>query len=246
MKGLETLGLENEHEKIRDKESFDHLEAESLKLIQRFLEEGDRIIGKGLSAEVHYFGKEEKACLKIIAEQTLHESRKLNSTIEEANLQEKAYDFLGEVEGIKVPRSLFENEFTFKNEKGEIERINIMCMERLNAVSLEEVFDLRKNLPEKFDFEDFFKKLKRGLTRLHEQGFYHRDLRPGNVMIDTETGEPCLIDFAMSVEAIGDENPYIIESGFNESTKVPSDEQGLREIRQEMIKHIVDSNKNKK
>lgn len=241
MEGIKSLNLNNEREKIRDKESHEHLEAETRKLVQRFLEEGTRKIGKGLSAEVHYFGKEDKACLKIISEKTLHESRKLNSTIVEAELQEKAFNFLKDTEGIKVPRPLFEKEFIFNNEDDEIERINIMCMERLDAVSIEEILDLQKELPNNFNFEDFFKKLKRGLSRLHDHGFHHRDFRPGNVMVDLETGDPCLIDFAMSVEAIGYENPYL-ESGIYSTTKYPSDEQGLREIRQKMMKFIVEKN----
>jgi|AntRauTorckE6833_2_1112554.scaffolds.fasta_scaffold00144_5 serine/threonine protein kinase len=244
MEGLEIPNLEDKKESVRNQAGHEHLKAETLKLVRGFLESEERKIGAGLSAEVHYFGENNSACLKIISPETLKNDRKINSTIEEADFQEKAYSILENVDGINVPRPLFEYEFEIRNDTETIEEINVMCMERLNAVSVEDILDYKEELPEKFNFEDFFKKLKRGLTKLHEENLHHRDLRPGNVMIDLETGDPYLIDFGRSINTIGDEDPYL-DVGIGGTTKHPKDEQGLREIRQLILKHVVSLNNKK-
>lgn len=242
MEGIKINNFEEKSEKIRDKESHDHIKAEVFNLVKSFLEKGDRKIGKGLSAEVHYFGENGTACVKIISEATLDSTRKMNSAIEEANLQERVYEILEDIEGIIVPRPLFEYEFENKTENG-TEEMNVMCMERLKAVSLEEVLDNSKDLPETFNFEQFFNKLKKAINILHDNKFHHRDLRAGNVMIDLETGDPCLIDFALSVESVGEDDPYR-ENRVDGVKTYPSDESELRKLRQMVIKYIIDKNKN--
>ncbi|HGY92457.1 MAG TPA: hypothetical protein ENK43_14910, partial [Planctomycetes bacterium] len=48
----------------------------------------------------------------------------------------------------------------------------------------------------------FFEKLSRGLHTAHEAGLVHRDIKPGNVMIDTQ-GDPILLDFGLALDEFG-------------------------------------------
>jgi len=243
MEGIKIGGFEEKNEKIRDQENYENSKFEVFNLLQKFVEEGSRKIGKGLSAEVHYYGENKKACVKIISDKTLDSTRKINSSIEEADFQERAFDLIDDVEGVIVPKPYFEHEF--KNETGDVtEELNVMCMERLNAVSLEEILDYKKDLPTSFNFENFFNNLKKGITRLHENNIHHRDLRPGNVMVDLETGNPCIIDFGLSVESIGEDDPYK-EFGVDGVKVYPSDESEMRKLRQLMMKFVLEKSKRK-
>ena len=51
---------------------------------------------------------------------------------------------------------------------------------------------------------EIVEKLARGLQAAHEAGVLHRDLKPGNILIDRED-EPYLIDFGMARRLDGDE-----------------------------------------
>lgn len=42
-----------------------------------------------------------------------------------------------------------------------------------------------------------FEKIARALHAAHEPGFLHRDVKPGNIMID-EQGEPVVLDFGLA------------------------------------------------
>lgn len=46
-------------------------------------------------------------------------------------------------------------------------------------------------------------KIARAVQHAHERGIVHRDIKPGNVMIDAESGEPVLMDFGLAKELIG-------------------------------------------
>jgi len=73
-----------------------------------------------------------------------------------------------------------------------------IIMERVRGFSIEDVLQRRKTLPSNFNMDDFFKKLKKQIDKLHSVGVYHRDLRSGNVMIN-EYLDPVIIDFGASV-----------------------------------------------
>lgn len=72
----------------------------------------------------------------------------------------------------------------------------ILIMERLRAVNLQHVLNGTAELPEGFDYEDFYSKLEGYLNNMHDTAHIaHNDLFPRNIMVDEVTGMPYVIDF---------------------------------------------------
>lgn len=117
-------------------------------------------------------------------------------------------------EGVEVPQPLFSIEASIKNPfTGKLQNKSILCMETLNGITLKDVFERKKELPENFDIIKFCSTLNSFIKKMNEDyGIYHRDLHEGNVMIDIETGMPCVFDFGLSKKKIlTDEDPYKTE-----------------------------------
>jgi tRNA A-37 threonylcarbamoyl transferase component Bud32 len=82
-------------------------------------------------------------------------------------------------------------------------------MERLPGLSLEQMLELPEK-PENFDIDAFIDAMREYVAALREEHHvYHRDLRPGNLMFDPETGEKYLIDFGRARKALPDEQGFI-------------------------------------
>lgn len=94
--------------------------------------------------------------------------------------------------------------FTPDNDEGK----NAIIMERLQAINLQHALNGDATLPEKFSLDNFFDDLEEYIDHMHEvEHIVHTDLYARNIMIDTETGEPRLIDFgrAKDLNKIADE-----------------------------------------
>jgi tRNA A-37 threonylcarbamoyl transferase component Bud32 len=176
--------------------------------IEGMLKTKEHQIGIGTTAEVHTFIKNEKNCFKIISTReklgTIQKSEGSQDQIWYQPLRVEA-KFLEHARSIsnnaKVPRPYYtlNESVTIEEEdekKYEQYTISALAMETLNAVTLDEVlFAGKENLPKNFDCDAFFKKLRLFVKDIHAGGMYHRDIHAGNVMVDRETGEPCVIDF---------------------------------------------------
>lgn len=76
-----------------------------------------------------------------------------------------------------------------------------MLMEKVVAVNLQEVLAGTAVLPETFDSETFFDSLDDYVQDMHDDfGVAHNDLEARNVMVDSATGAPIVIDFGRALE----------------------------------------------
>jgi serine/threonine protein kinase len=151
-----------------------------------------------------------------------------NDLAAEAELQRAIAD-LGELHGVRAPHVYYFVENT---------SVRAIAMERLHAVSVEDVLDDRAPLPEAFEYDRFLTALEAYVQELHDRGYYHRDLHAGNILIDRETGMPYVIDFGMSVHAITRDDAYTKEipiSGQMRKMVFNADERMLRDLRKAML-----------
>lgn len=180
-------------------------------------------------------------CYKVITRQ----SEALVSAEDEAL-------FLMELQNIKskvrVPIPLFSLEATIREEAaGKLVRKSLICMERVEGVSLKEVMEGKMKLPESFDLPMFFNHLTEFVNKMNMEGIYHRDLHEGNIMVDLETGMPWVIDFGLSRKKyLTDENPY--ETEINVKNKVFTFKNDLDEVRrvEKSLREHIDNHKDLK
>lgn len=98
-----------------------------------------------------------------------------------------------------------------------------LIMERIYGVSIAQVMGefSRKPIPLSFEYDTFFAKLASDIKKLHENNIHHRDLHPGNVMIEEKTGNPVIVDWGTATIAFeGDEHEMYAEKipMYNEKT----------------------------
>lgn len=144
----------------------------------------------------------------------------------EAELQ-NAIASRGEKHGVRVPRI----HYFLRNDA-----MRAIAMERLHAVSVMDVLDGVAPLPAAFDRDRFHTALNAYVGEMNAAGYYHRDLHAGNVLIDTETGMPYIIDFGMSRFAPTGEDVYRIEipsAGQMRIFMLISDDASLRKLREQ-------------
>jgi|GEM_PF-1469335 len=192
--------LKKEKSKNQTKEVFGDSARERLKqeevkenlikmreLMDQIRNNPENLLGRGSVAEVYSSSPEAKTCFKLIL--NFVEYQKGNNLEEEMNFLDEAVQ-LGEIAGVKAPMP-----FYLRKERG----LYFLAMEKLKAVSLEDVLEKRAPLPANFNEEDFFKSLEEFVKALHEKKkIHHRDLHEGNVMIDLATGKPRVIDFGLA------------------------------------------------
>ncbi|MEZ4210831.1 MAG: phosphotransferase [Candidatus Paceibacterota bacterium] len=194
-------------------------------------------IGWGKNADILAVGDKSyrKLCAKKIKDKPLVLD---NRPEEEFKYQQKVRAL-----GIKTPASIA---IVRNIDTGE----EYLIMERIMGPSIGDVVSSEVNapIPEKYNHDVFFKKLKDNLKKMHDEGIYHRDLHSGNVMIDEE-GDPVIIDFGSATEAFsGDEEKYVqtqvkhydqVNNRYNVvSGRYLEDEMGYESLRSAMNRHI--------
>ncbi len=182
-------------------------------------------LGLGRTAEVFGSESDTRICYKVIHSREYY-----------VNDVEKEGEFLSEVseiqaDGVRTPKPFYSVKY------GEY---HALVMERLDAVSVQDILDKKASLPVNFNFADFFKRLSSFLKEMNSQKIYHRDIHTGNVMIDNNTGRPCVIDFGCSKRArLGSEDPYKKEGKMGNVIVYTRDLDGLTQVRNKLGAHIT-------
>jgi serine/threonine protein kinase len=175
---------------------------EKLRIItQEALENKMESIGAGTTAKIVISSQDDNFCYKVIT--SIDNYRKGNDVKQETEYLDKLTSITGTHTRVPKPYS-YE-----MNKSG-----HLYIMERLNAASLQEIFDNVQQLPSGFNSQEFFDDLEEFIHKMHQKGLYHRDLsNPGNIMVDKNTGMPYIIDFGTSTKSIGSSGDPYREAG---------------------------------
>lgn len=174
------------------------------KKVYELLQNEESILGEGRTARAHHGLVNDKVCYKIIPDVRSEFYNQGNCFTDVAGEARFLEDLQGIDDDVRVPKVY--GTISVYDPK----RADVLVMERLNAVSVKDVVEMRASLPESFDMNSFFKKLSVFLKKMHDRGIYHRDLHEGNIMIDVTTGNPYVIDFGSSKKQyFSEENPYV-------------------------------------
>ncbi len=167
------------------------------------------LLGNGKDGLVYSFRSENRnLCIKQMStdarqnNERLFKNRTIDSVIANRTsaLIKKELKFMNtlrnlEVDGVRTPKPLF----AFKSDvmRGIVmEELHAMTMQRI--VEGQTTLGIRDELPENFDIDDFFSRLRSYIIAMHKKGIIHGDIALRNIMIDRETGAPYLIDFGDS------------------------------------------------
>lgn len=136
-------------------------------------------------------------CMKLVEDRHNSPNRHLfdlgNTAYQEGRFQERMSHT--QFDGVtRVPR-LFGVQMA-----GMPDSKHMLLMERLPAINLQHIIKGREKLPEGFDIQNFFSDLERFVNHMHQnEGICHNDLFARNIMVDTTTGAPYVIDFGRAV-----------------------------------------------
>jgi len=217
--------LENHEEKI-------------LKMIENLINRREyKPIGKGDYGEVFSVGKQNATCLKFMSPDTLYPGLVQNSFLREANFQEEVSKI--KFKGVKVPFPYWTASLT--SEDGE--SLQIFAMQKMNAITVNDLFAGEGKLPENFDLEYFMDTLTKFINEMHNRNLYHRDLHFGNVMIDMETGDPVVIDFGKSTKASSSEDPYKNSIRPDGERNYQRDETSLKDLEKNLGSYLTNLKK---
>lgn len=130
-------------------------------------------------------------CVKIVRDQQQYE---LGVPVDKEMLfLEKLFPL--QVEGVRAPKPFFA--FSKGGFIG-------LAMEHLDAVNIDRVMKgeitegVPERLPELFDVDAYFDKLRAFIEAMHKYGVIHEDMYLRNMMVDRNTGLPRIVDFGRS------------------------------------------------
>lgn len=208
-------------------------------------------IGFGNTAEVHFLDANPEHCFKIISETAGHstilkskdrpQGQKCHPLPREARFLDELQDIHKTVR-VPVPlytivrESIDDDDDNYKQEK-----ISVFAMERLNAVSVNDVIEGLRPMPDAFKEEVFFRELRDFFETMHRKGVHHRDAHEGNIMIDVETGLPYVIDFGLAAYGTsGDESETYREVSARGSVIVyPKDFDSIDKVERKMRAYLT-------
>lgn len=183
----------------------------------------DYSIGDGTSAAVFADPRYPDYCYKVINNRQLY--KKINSVGQESNFLSDLADL--EVEGARVCLPYY---YAAHPE------FQILVMERIKGMTVDALLNGSALPPAGFVVTDFLRTLEKYVAAMHERRIYHRDLSRQNVMIDSLTCKPRIIDFGKSIKLITDEDPYLFQdTSTNESFNYLNDVGQLYLMRKAML-----------
>ncbi len=195
----------------------------------------DTFINAGKTAEV-FRDEENNTCYKSIDKP----EKLLLDIDEEIEIADEARTVSNTV---KVPAPFFSVIATVRDNKNFLKKVRFFGMELVNGPTMKDVLEGKEELPENFNFEEFFSNLTDFFEKLHkEKKIHHRDFHDENLMIDRETGGPWVIDFGHATKAfLADEDPY---KEFGLKGEVIHYAKDLEEVvkMKEKLKNLIDKN----
>ena len=115
---------------------------------------------------------------------------------------------------------------------------HILAMEKLPGYSLRDIAEKNIRLSADFDYDLVERSLQQFVEQMNAAGFYHRDLREGNIMLDPHTDETkplaYIIDFGFCTHAQDIEHAYKEVDGIRDHVMIKKVMAQLR-AHQEMI-----------
>lgn len=198
-----------------------------------FVESGE--LGYGQTASVYDSTQGSRICLKRLDQKESRKFPYMNSLKEEAEYLEKVSSLATEEDGVLIPKPLMvinsikKQEVVKKNLRGEnvalVENIkeDVLVMEKIEGASLADIFNpkesrFKKDAPEGVDWVYFLDTLERFIKKMNNEGIFHRDLHMGNVMIETESLKPVVIDFGFSGKKRFEEQDVYLEDSYPQNT----------------------------
>lgn len=151
----------------------------------------ESFIGNGAVANVFSMRsiyRNQSVCVKVVFDNQMYSEG--NSVHKEIRFLDAVQDI--QVAGVRSPMPYYS--FCNLNMTG-------VVMEQLDATNLSRIREkqttegIKDELPEDFDVDDYFRRVKEFLVYLHEIGIYHGDVALRNLMVDRETGLPYVIDY---------------------------------------------------
>jgi len=188
--------------------------------IDQSINNQELLLGSGYVGKVYSLASEPNFCVKEIYNEVGY--AKENSVSQEAFFLNDLSNF--EVAGVRTP---------YVKETISGGGLTVIVMEELDAVNFEIAARGKAPIPEGFEMNDFFDRLKQYIEAMHtEKGIAHRDLAPRNIMICNKTGRPLVIDFGKS--------EYLADSK-NSDMAIGKDWGGI-EASQSLMRKFIEAN----